>query len=81
MATTSCIDDRTKLLCSNIEQQNITVYTVLVNTDRGSTASGKQLLQNCASDSSKYFELTASHQIITTFNHIGTNLSQLRIAK
>jgi hypothetical protein len=39
------------------------------------------LLQNCASDSSKFFLLTSSSQIVTTFQQIGTNLTQLRIAK
>jgi hypothetical protein len=39
------------------------------------------ILQNCASDSSKYFALTTAGQIVTTFNTIGTNLSHLRIAK
>lgn len=37
-------------------------------------------LQNCASDSSKFFLLTSSSQIVTTFQAIGTNLTQLRIA-
>jgi hypothetical protein len=39
------------------------------------------LLQNCASDSSKFFLLTSANQIVTTFNTIGTKLSNLYIAK
>jgi hypothetical protein len=39
------------------------------------------LLQNCASDSSKFFLLTTANEIVTTFDQIGTKLSQLRIAK
>jgi hypothetical protein len=44
------------------------------------------LLQNCAGspgkypDSTKFFLLTSANQIVTTFNQIGTSLSQLRIA-
>jgi hypothetical protein len=39
------------------------------------------LLQNCASDASKFFLLTSASQIITTFTTIGNTISKLRIAK
>jgi hypothetical protein len=63
--------------CKNIKDSGITIYTVQVNTggDPQST-----LLQNCASDSSKFVMLTTANQIVTTFQQIGTQLSQLRIA-
>ncbi len=64
--------------CKNINDAGITIYTVQVNTDGSPTST---LLQNCASDSSKFFLLTSANEIITTFNTIGTNLSQLRVAK
>ena len=54
------------------------LYTIQVNTDGSPTST---LLQNCASDSTKFFLLTSSSQIVTTFNQIGTNLSKLHIAK
>jgi len=38
-----------------------------------------KLLQQCASDSSKFFLLTSANEIVTTFNTIGTNPAQLRI--
>jgi hypothetical protein len=38
-------------------------------------------LQNCATDPSKFFMLTSASQIVTTFNSIGTALSQLRVAR
>ncbi len=41
----------------------------------------QSVLQDCASDSSKFFYLTSSSQISGVFNTIGTNLSKLRIAK
>ncbi len=71
----STIDVRTQKACDNIKAANITIYTVLV------MAGNSTLLQNCASDPSKYFKLTSAEQIITTFDTIGTNLSKLRIAK
>ena len=51
---------------------------VQVNTGGDPTST---LLQNCATDSSKFFLLTSASQIVTTFNQIGTVLSQLRVAK
>jgi len=49
-----------------------------VNTGGDPTST---LLQNCATDSTKFFLLTSASQIITTFNTIGTNLTKLRIAQ
>jgi Flp pilus assembly protein TadG len=72
------IDSRQATTCSNIKAAGITLYTIQVNTDGDPTST---LLQNCASDSSKFFLLTSSSQIVTTFQQIGTNLTQLRIAK
>jgi len=71
----SYIDAREQLVCNNIKAAGITIYTVLVMSGNST------ILQNCASDSSKYFALTTAGQIVTTFNTIGTNLSHLRIAK
>jgi Flp pilus assembly protein TadG len=74
----SSIDARQTLTCSNIKASGITLYTIQVSTD-GTPLS--PLLQQCASDSSKFFMLTSSAEIVTTFNSIATKLSQLRIAK
>jgi hypothetical protein len=72
------IDARQALTCTNAKAAGITLYMIQVNTDGSPTST---LLQNCASDSSKFFLLTSSSQIVTTFAQIGTNLSKLHIAK
>jgi len=64
--------------CANIKASGITLYTIQVNTGGDPTST---LLQNCASDSTKFFLLTSASQIVTTFQQIGTNLTQLRVAK
>jgi Flp pilus assembly protein TadG len=64
--------------CKNIKDSGITIYTIQVNTG-GDPQSA--LLQNCASGSDKFVMLTTANQIITTFQQIGTQLSQLRIAE
>jgi hypothetical protein len=80
----SQIDARQQMTCNNVNAAGITLYTVQVNTDGEATST---LLQNCAGspgkypDSDKFFLLTSSSEIITTFTQIGTSLSNLRVAK
>jgi Flp pilus assembly protein TadG len=73
----SSIDTRQAKTCANIKAAGIVIYTVQVNTGGDPTST---LLKNCASDASKFFLLTSSTQIVTTFNQIGTALSNLRLA-
>lgn len=72
------IDAREALTCTNAKAAGITLYTIQVNTGGDPTST---LLQNCASTSDKFYLLTSASQIITAFTQIGTNLSQLRVAK
>ncbi len=77
------IDAREKLTCANFKAAssgtvtNI-IYTIQVNTGGDPTST---LLQNCASTSDKFFLLTSASEIINVFTQIGTNLTQLRVAK
>jgi Flp pilus assembly protein TadG len=72
------IDARQAMTCANIKAAGITLYTVQVNTGGDPTSS---LLKTCASDLSKFFLLTTASQMVATFQQIGTNLSNLRIAQ
>jgi hypothetical protein len=76
--TTAAIDARTALVCSNIKAAGITIYTIQVDT--GGESPPSTLLQNCASDTSKWFYLQDPNELVTVFTQIGTALSQLRIA-
>jgi Flp pilus assembly protein TadG len=76
--TSTQVDARQQLTCNNIKAANITIYTVQVNTNGDPTST---LLQNCASSSDKFFLLTSSTEIVTTFNQIATNLANLYLAK
>jgi Flp pilus assembly protein TadG len=64
--------------CANIKAAGIIIYTIQVDTGGDPTSA---LLQHCASDTSKFFLLSSADQIVTTFNQIGTNLTQLYLAK
>jgi Flp pilus assembly protein TadG len=73
----SSIDAREQKTCDNIKAAGVTIYTVQVNTGSDPTST---LLQNCATDPNKFFLLTSSVQIVTTFDQIGTALTNLRLA-
>ena len=77
-STQSAIDARTKKACDNVKAAGIILYTLQVNTDGDPTST---MLQQCASDTSKFWLVTNSSQINTIFAQIGTNLSKLRISK
>ena len=67
----SSIDTRQQMTCNNAKAAGIIVYAIQVNTGSDPTST---LLQNCATDSSKFFLLTSADQIVTTFQQIGTAL-------
>ena len=77
-ASQTSIDARQQLTCNNIKASGITLYTIQVNTGGDPTST---LLQNCATDPSKFFLLTSANDIVVTFNQIGTALSNLRVAE
>jgi hypothetical protein len=74
----SQIDNRQATTCANIKAAGITIYTVQVNTSGDPTST---LLQQCATDSNKFFLLTSANEIVTTFDSIGTSISQLHLAQ
>jgi Flp pilus assembly protein TadG len=69
------IDLRTEKACSNVKNAGILMYTVRVLEGNAS------LLKNCATRPDMYFSLTASGELVTTFNTIAINLTKLRVAR
>lgn len=63
--------------CANVKDAGVTIYTVHVNTDNGPKST---LLENCASPG-KFQMVTSGTALNDAFMEIGTELSQLRIAK
>ncbi|OKO74250.1 TadE/TadG family type IV pilus assembly protein [Bradyrhizobium sp. NAS96.2] len=81
------IDARQALQCQNLQNARdangapmYTIYTIQVNTSTPADPTST-VLKNCASSPDKFFMLTSSTEILTTFNTIGTALSKLRLAK
>ncbi|HEX4294507.1 MAG TPA: pilus assembly protein TadG-related protein [Rhizomicrobium sp.] len=73
------VDARMALACTNAKTYGFTVYTVFV--DLNGTQGNSTVLQNCASDSTKYFDLTSADQIVSTFNQIGEQITNLRVSQ
>jgi hypothetical protein len=75
----SQVDGRMALACTNAKTFGFTIYTVFV--DLNGTQGNSTVLQNCASDSTKYFDLTSADQIVSTFNAIGEQITNLRVSQ
>jgi hypothetical protein len=75
----NAIDTRMTTACTNAKTAGIEIYTILVI--QGSAS----LLQGCASNTTgtmdHYYNVTASNQLVSVFNQIGTKLAKLHVAK
>lgn len=71
----SPIDARTAAACVNIKARGIKIYSIRVidgNAD---------LLRNCASDPSMYYEVSDATQLVSVFDAIGSTIANLHLAK
>lgn len=72
------IDARQQILCNNVKAAGITLWAIQVNTGGDPTST---LLQNCASDSSKFFLLTSADLITSTLDNISFKITQSHLAQ
>ena len=72
-------DGRMALACTNAKAAGFVIYTVFV--DLNGTQGNSTVLQNCATDTGKYFDLTTSGAIITTLNQIGQQITNVRVSQ
>ena len=70
------LDNRTTDVCDAIKAEGILVYTI---TFQVSTNRARNLMRNCATDTSKYFDSPNSTTLEQAFRAIGKELSNLRI--
>ncbi len=75
----SSVDDRMTSVCTAAKADGIIVYALFV--DIGGTQGNSTVLQNCATDSSKYYDLTSASQISAAFTAIGQQITNLRVAQ
>ncbi len=75
---TDLIDDRMDKVCAAAKADGITVYSIFLNI---SSQGNSEALEDCASDSTKYFALTSTDAVVTTFQQIGQSITNVRVSK
>jgi Flp pilus assembly protein TadG len=73
------VDARMALACTNAKNQGFIIYTLFV--DIAGAQGNSSVLQSCATDSSKYYDLTTSSAIVTAFNDIAQKITNLRVSR
>lgn len=72
------LDRRTALLCDNVKQADVLVYTI---TFRVNSNSVRNLMRSCASASSMYFDSPSNSELRENFKEIAKQLGKLRISR
>jgi Flp pilus assembly protein TadG len=67
-----------KSLCTNVKNDGILIYTVAFSVD---DEAARQMLKECASSPSYYYDARDSATLINAFRRIGDSLMRLRVAK
>ena len=75
VTSSSAIDLRTSLACTNIKAANIKIYTIRVIDGNAS------LLQACATNPSMYYNVQDASQLSAVFSSIAEKLANLRLNK
>jgi hypothetical protein len=70
------INDRERLLCSNIKATGIEIYTVVFREPDETT---RQLLRDCATDDDHAFTADSQAELAAVFQAVGTGIGKLRI--
>jgi Flp pilus assembly protein TadG len=74
-SSTSSIDARTELACQSVKDAGIKLYAIRLQEGNSS------LLSDCASSADTYFDVEDVDDLVPTFQAIGEQISQLRVAK
>ncbi|HET7084255.1 MAG TPA: TadE/TadG family type IV pilus assembly protein [Rhizomicrobium sp.] len=73
------IDTRENDTCDAAKHDGVIIYTIFL--DIGNAHGSSAPLRNCATDSSKYFDLTSTSTVVSTFNQIAQQITNVRVVK
>lgn len=73
------IDAREKATCDAAKADGVIIYTIFL--DIGGSHGDSAPLKYCASDSTKYFDLTSTSGVVTTFNQIAQQITNVRVSR
>ena len=71
------VDARMSAACQNAKDQGFIIYTVFVNLGSSGNSS---VLQSCATDTTKYYQISTAGGIITAFNDIAQQITAVRVS-
>jgi Flp pilus assembly protein TadG len=71
-------DDRTRTVCGRIKDAGIRIYSILLQEN---SSRAKNLMRDCATDPSLYFESPTSAELEPVFQAIAQDLSNLRLSQ
>lgn len=72
------MNGKTRSACTNAKANGVIVYTIAFRLE--SNTATRALLAECATDSSKAFTASDGAALYNTFQAIGREISQLRVA-
>jgi Flp pilus assembly protein TadG len=73
------IDAREQKACDAAKADGVIIYSIFL--DIGGAHGNSAPLEYCASDSSKYFDLTTTSGVVTTFNQIAAQITNVRVSR
>ena len=65
-------------VCDNAKADGVIIYSIFLNVGGSGNSTP---LQNCASDSTKYFKVTTTSAVVTTFNQIAQQITNVRVSR
>ncbi len=74
----SVLNDKTAELCTNIKNEGVLIYAITFQLGDGPI---KDLMRECASSTSMYYDSPSNSELKETFEEIAIGLSKLRISK
>jgi Flp pilus assembly protein TadG len=75
------IDAREKATCDAAKADGVVIYSIYVNVANAGGSGNSAPLQYCATDPTKYFALTSTSAVVTTFNQIAQQITNVRVVK
>lgn len=78
-AQDSNIDAREKAVCDAAKADGVVIYTIFL--DIGNAHGSSAPLRDCATDATKYYDLTTTNAVVTTFNQIAQQITNVRVVK
>jgi Flp pilus assembly protein TadG len=73
------IDGREKATCDAAKADGVIIYSIFL--DIGGAHGDSAPLKYCATDSNKYFDLTSTSGVVTTFKQIAQQITNVRVSK